>query len=97
MECGEAALACVCLVKRRSPVLLCGVEPALRAGSTPHNKLFAWRSRASTRREGEEAGKLGQICTGFEVKHRKSARIVGIDHPQSGKTAPHLISSVNIL
>ena len=36
-------------------------------------------------------GKLGQICTNFEVKQRKSARIVGIDHSGPGETAPHLV------
>jgi hypothetical protein len=40
---------------------------------------------------------LGQICTDFEVKQRKSARMVGIGHSEPGKTAPHLISSANIL
>src|SRR5215831_8200549 len=38
----------------------------------------------------EIGGKLGQICTDFEVKHRKSARIIGIDHSKPGNTAPHL-------
>jgi hypothetical protein len=42
-------------------------------------------------------GKLGQICTNFEVKQRKSARIVGIDHSEPGETAPHLVSSITIL
>ena len=42
-------------------------------------------------------GKLGQICTNFEVKHRKSARIVRIDHSEPGETAPHLVSSTNTL
>src|SRR5215831_17372555 len=38
------------------------------------------------------SGKLGQICTDFEVKHRKSARIIGIDHSKPEETPPHLIS-----
>jgi len=42
-------------------------------------------------------GKLGQICTNFEVKQRKSARMVGIDHLEPGETAPHLVSSITIL
>ena len=42
-------------------------------------------------------GKLGQICTNFEVKQRKSARMVGIDHSEPGETAPHLVSSITIL
>jgi hypothetical protein len=37
------------------------------------------------------AGKLGQTSTDFEVKQRKSARIVGIDHSEPGETAPHLV------
>ena len=42
-------------------------------------------------------GKLGQICTNFEAKQRKSASIIGIDHSSPGKTAPHLVSSITIL
>src|SRR6266566_4959896 len=38
------------------------------------------------------SGKLGQICTNFEVKQRKLAPIVGIDHSESGETALHLTS-----
>jgi len=34
------------------------------------------------------AGKLGQICTFFEVKRRKSASIIGIDHSCLGKSLP---------
>src|SRR5215471_9234716 len=36
---------------RRSPDLVCVVEPALRAGSTTHTKSFARLRRASNRRE----------------------------------------------
>ena len=40
-----------CSRLRRSPNLVCVVEPALCAGSTTHTKLFAQRSCASTQRE----------------------------------------------
>jgi hypothetical protein len=41
--------------------------------------------------------KLGEISTDLEVKQRKSARRVGIDHFLSGETALHLVSSSNVL
>jgi O-antigen ligase len=44
-----------CSHLRRSPDLVCGVENALRAFSTPHTKSFARRGRASTRRERVKA------------------------------------------
>ena len=39
-------------------------------------------------------GKLGQISTNFEVKCRKSARNMGIDHSEPAKTAPEADYSV---
>jgi hypothetical protein len=40
---------------------------------------------------GEEA----ETSTDFQVKRRKSARNRGIDHSESGKTAPYLMLSAN--
>src|SRR6266516_2757604 len=48
-------------------------------------------SRTSRTCRGDPGGKLGQICTDFEVKHRKSARNIGIDHSEPGETASHLV------
>jgi len=45
----------------------------------------------------EVSSKLGEISTDFEMKQRKSARIVGIDHFQPGETALHLVSASNVL
>jgi hypothetical protein len=55
-------------------------------------KLRNWtRSICTTRFTHDEiVGKLGQTSTDFEVKQRKSARMVGIDPKDAGETAPHL-------
>ena len=45
------SITIACSRLRRSPDVFCIVEPALRAGSTIQNTLFARRSCASTRRE----------------------------------------------
>jgi len=46
--------------------------------------------------EGDEGGKLGQIWS-FEVKRRKSVRIVGIDYSEPEQSASHLTSSIDTL
>jgi Transposase DDE domain len=56
--------------------------------------VVPWNPKRATR---TAPGKLGEICTGFEVKQRKSASIIGIDHSLPGKTAPHLASSIDTL
>jgi hypothetical protein len=43
------------------------------------------------------ARKSGEISTDFEVKQRRSARRVGIDHSEPGETAPCLVSPNTIL
>ena len=53
-----------------------------------NNAMGGMAGGMTTMRDGD--GKLGQICTDFEVKQRKSARNRGIDHSEPGETAPHL-------
>jgi hypothetical protein len=54
-------------------------------------KLRNWtRSICTTRFTHDEiVGKLGQTSTDFEVKRRKSARNLGIDHSEPEKAAEH--------
>jgi len=42
-------------------------------------------------------GKLGQICTNFEVKRRKSAALMGIGGSPSGHAAPEAAFSLEVL
>jgi hypothetical protein len=86
MHCVHAQICCIHMWSvRTEPLVRTFTIEAMRPNAKSNTRIL------------DASGKLGQTSTDFEVKQRKSAPMLGIDHSEPGKTAPDLASSSDIL